>query len=180
MSGSSGIGRCVRDLGGIASYAEIVSLGWSQDDLRFARDRGSVITLRHGWCGSPDLSPLVRVAWAAGGPLACISALLYWGEAQEDDAGHDSAVVHVALGRHAKPPLTRGKLACDVGIVWHYTELGDRRHHAVDPSVARRQRARCRLPGAGHPSLVRVDRANRQAERRARTPAEHPPWGDEA
>lgn len=134
----------VGDRGGIASYGDIISAGWTEDDLRFASGRRSIVALRRGWYGSPDLPAAVRSAWAAGGPLACISALIHFGEADERHPAHDPAVLHVALTRHAKPPRTVGRDAQGFSVVWHYAELDDRRRHAVDPMVARQQLAHCR------------------------------------
>lgn len=144
MGGGGRISDYVHDRGGIASYGAIISAGWTEDDVRFASGRRSIVALRRGWYGSPDLPSAVRSAWAAGGPLACISALIHLGEADERHPAHDLVVLHVALTRHAKPPRTVGRDAQGFSVVWHYAELDDRRRHAVDLMVARQQLAHCR------------------------------------
>jgi len=65
----------IRALGGIASAAELLDLGYTRDALRLWGDGRLSRRLRRGWYGLPDLPEEVVAAWVAGGSLACISAL---------------------------------------------------------------------------------------------------------
>lgn len=65
----------IRELGGIASAAELLDLGYTRDALRLWGDGRRSRRLRRGWYGLRDLPEEVVAAWAAGGSLACISAL---------------------------------------------------------------------------------------------------------
>jgi len=126
--------------GGIVSFAELRSLGYDEDLLRVLLGRRRLVRLRHGWYGSPDLPEDIRRGWAAGGPLACISALVHLGVIPDVDERNDPGVVHVALRRHGRQPSTTGRAAEGIGIVRHYAGAGaDRR--AVSVAIALRQLA---------------------------------------
>lgn len=174
--GWSGVAEHLRSLGGIATRAEILAGGWSEDMLRFARDHGSIVSLRHGWFGSTDLAIDVRRSWAAGGPLACVSALVHHGRIALDHPDHDSDVVHVALRRHGRPPVTLGHDAHDIGIVWHYVDTMPPGRRAVSVDRALRQLARCSLPRAGDARLQRPVRVDDSESLLDRLLAEVGPW----
>ena len=162
---------------GIISFAELRSLGYDEDALRVVLGRRRLVRLRHGWYGTPDLPADVRRGWAAGGPLACISALVHHGAVSIDDERHDPGVVHVALRRLGRAPSTVGRAAEGVGIVRHYTGVGpDRRAVSVDTAL--RQLSQCRLPRADDPTLVGPGRDERWERRLERALSATPPWAE--
>ncbi|KQV25707.1 hypothetical protein [Yonghaparkia sp. Root332] len=163
--------------GGIVSFAELRSLGYDEDLLRVALGRRRLVRLRHGWYGTPDLPQDVRRGWAAGGPLACISALVHHGLVRADDSRHDPRVVHISIRRHGRTPATIGRDAVGLGIVRHYGEVGpDRR--VVSDAIARRQLARCRLPNAEDPDLHPPASDSPSKRRYERALAKMPPWAE--
>lgn len=125
----------IRGRGGIVARGELLDAGWDPDDIWFGRHLRRLAPLRHGWYGSADLPADVRRAWAAGGPLACISALVHLGELPTDDPRHADDVIHVALTAHGKVPETRGLAAIGLRVVHHFEDDG---LHARLPVIARR------------------------------------------
>lgn len=161
--------------GGIVSFAELRSLGYDEDLMRVLLGRRRLVRLRHGWYGKPGLPEAVRRGWAAGGPLACISALAHHGLVHADDRRHDPRVVHIAVRRHGRAPATIGREAVGLGIVRHYVDtVPDRR--AVSAEIARHQLSRCRLPGADEPAIIRPVLDSPWSRRYERALAESPPW----
>ena len=71
--------RAVRELGGIASTAEILQRGNETDMIRWVALYGKIRSIRRGWYGVPDLPADSFRAWKAGGRLTCISAAAHLG-----------------------------------------------------------------------------------------------------
>lgn len=168
------------DCDGIVSHSELRSDGWDDEILRLLLGRGRIVRLRHGWYGAPGLHPDVRRAWAAGGPLACISALVHHGAVRADDPRHDPQAVHVSLPRQARHPTTLGLDVGDAVIVWHYSAGPIDTRRAVGIETARRQLARCAVRPVDKAAEVRrraAEQERQDEERRARELAAAPPWG---
>ncbi|WP_169077512.1 type IV toxin-antitoxin system AbiEi family antitoxin domain-containing protein [Microcella alkalica] len=152
----------IRRYGGIASRAELLAAGWTPTDLWLADKYGDLDRIRRGWYASSDLPDDARAAWAAGGPLACVSALLHHGMLPPDD--DDAALgLHIAIAADAHR-IRRGpdeaRAATLVVPHWSTADRCSGSRLAVSPSVALRQargctravRARVRsLPRAAQP-----------------------------
>lgn len=147
MRGFSGFDAFISAHGGIVSRRELLDAGWTPDELWFGRYYGQLDRVRRGWYGSDDLPPLVRAAWSAGGPLACLSALVHHGAIAADDPRVDLGTIHVALPAHAKRPTTIGRFAAPLMPVYHWSDaaIASSDRHAVSMEAARAQLARCRL-----------------------------------
>lgn len=165
---------------GIVSYRELKGAGWSEDLVRLLVGSRRIVRLRHGWYGAPRLPLDVRRAWAAGGPLGCISALVHHGVVRADDLRHDPDAVHVTLARSARPPSTLGRDVGDAPIIWHYSDAALSTRRAIDTETARRQFAHCGVRSIDKAAEVRrrvVERERRDEERWAQALAAMPPWG---
>lgn len=136
----------IRRFGGIASRRELIDAGWSETDLWFALSYGNLSRIRRGWFAASDLSDDVREGWRAGGPLACVSALLHYGMLDASPAD-DELGLHIALAGNGHVPAvdeswdeTPPRL-----LVVHWSTVdrfsGSRR--AVAPAVALRQAHAC-------------------------------------
>ena len=125
-----GVAEHVRELGGIARTCELYELGVWQTDLQFAKQYREVIHVRRGWWALPETPVLAIAARRAGGRLACVSALEFYGEARSNG-------LHVALDRSARHPR-------EPHVVSHWSRdrlPGSRL--AVSMEVAREQAAKC-------------------------------------
>ena len=71
--------RAVRDLGGIASAAEIIDRRCTRDMIKLVASYGKVRPIRRGWYATPELPEDSFRAWKAGGRLTCISAAAHLG-----------------------------------------------------------------------------------------------------
>lgn len=140
MAGFSGFDPVIRRLGGIAARRELRQAGWHETDLWFAWRYGNLDRIRIGWYASSDLPADARAAWVAGGPLACVSALVHYGMLEPGGADGDRAL-HICLpaGGHV------GQDAPDDLVVhWSTTDRYSGSRRAVSPSVALRQARACR------------------------------------
>lgn len=88
--------RAVRDLGGIASTAELLRRGFDAEMIRMVSGYGRIVSIRHGWYATPELPDDSFRAWRAGGRLTCVSAAVHYG-LWDDDGGP----LHVRLARNA-------------------------------------------------------------------------------
>lgn len=118
-------------LGGLARTSELYALGFWQSLLQASERYGTIIRVRRGWWATPDTPEIAVEARRAGGRLACVSALEFYGEAQPD------VLLHVALDRSAKTP--DGKY---VVAHWSREKLPGTRL-AVSVEVAREQARSC-------------------------------------
>lgn len=143
MAGFSGFDPVIRRLGGIASRRELRHAGWSETDLWFAWRYGNLDRIRIGWYAASDLPLDARAAWAAGGPLACVSALVHHGMVRPEVA--DELDLHISLpadghvARHAPEGLV---------VHWSTAARYSGTRQAVAPSVALRQARGCSSPAA--------------------------------
>lgn len=133
----------IRSLGGIASAAELLDLGYTRDALRLWGDGRRSRRLRRGWYAVRDLPEEVVAAWDAGGVLACVSALAL---ARPGTASRAPDELHICVPRTAsRIPRTVPLRGRDVRVVAHWStadhESGTRR--GVDAATAVRQARRC-------------------------------------
>lgn len=171
MAGFSGFDPVIRRFGGIASRRELLDAGWSETDLWFALSYGNLSRIRRGWFAASDLSDDARRAWRAGGPLACVSALLHHGLL--DAAPSDDALgLHICLPSDGHLPASDGSLPTDeqpsLVVHWSTTDRRSGTRRAVAPAVALRQARACsngtRARVAEVP-LVRVRRVSADGRR---------------
>lgn len=139
MAGFSGFDPVIRRLGGIASRRELREAGWSETDLWFAWQYGNLDRIRIGWYAASDLPADARAAWAAGGPLACVSAMVHHGML-EASALPDEQPLHIALPAGGRRP--RGAPS-DLVVHWSDRDRHSGTRQAVAPAVALRQARRC-------------------------------------
>ena len=122
--------RIVRELGGIASTAEILRRGYDTTTIRLVSDYGRIRRLRQGWYGVPELADDAARAWAVGGPLACVSAAIHHGLWTDEEAG-----LHVRVPGHA----SRLRIADQASVVVHWSygpATGTRLAVSVDEALA--------------------------------------------
>lgn len=165
---------------GVIAYRELLAMTESEELVRYVVRRHRLLRLRRGWYGAPSLPLDVRQSWAAGGPLACISALIHHGAMRADDPRHVPGAVHVALPRGAHPPTTLGRDIGDARIIWHYGDASLRARRAVSAETAHRQLAHCRVRPIDKAADVRrraLGREREEDERRERLLAALPRWG---
>lgn len=146
MAGFSGFDPVIRRFGGIASRRELLDAGWSETDLWFALSYGNLSRIRRGWFAASDLSDDARRAWRAGGPLACVSALLHYGLL--DAAPSDDALgLHICLPSDGHLPASDGSLPTNeqpsLVVHWSTTDRHSGTRRAVAPAVALRQARAC-------------------------------------
>ena len=144
MAGFSGFDPVIRRLGGIAARRELRQAGWSETDLWFAWNYGNLDRIRIGWYAASDLPDEARAAWAAGGPLACVSALVHYGLLRPFDADNQLAL-HIALP--ADGHVSRSAPESLV-VHWSTADRYSGTRQAVAPSVAMRQARGCSSPAA--------------------------------
>ena len=141
MRGFGGFEEFIRERGGIVSRRELLSAGWTADELRIAQgNHGRPMRLRRGWYCSSDVPAVVREAWQHGGPLACVSALRWYGvapSAQGDDE------VHICMPRHAKRRAVVSRVPKTVVRHWYGTDAQQSSRWAVPLEVAMAQARRC-------------------------------------
>ena len=152
----------IRALGGIASAAELLDLGYTRDALRLWGDGRLSRRLRRGWYGLRDLPEEVVAAWVAGGSLACISALQMAalrgrpGDAESPAAapaaavppatGVDRAALHICVPTTAaRIPQTAAMCGRTVPIIVHWSTVDFRAgtRASVTSTTAERQARRC-------------------------------------
>lgn len=102
-----------RRQGGVASVAALRARGTTDNQIRWAVDRGLLARVRHGWLQTPDANAAVVEAVAAGGRLGCISAAEFHGVWVPETDG-----VHVSLPRHAGRHTSRHVIAHWEGSRW--------------------------------------------------------------
>jgi len=134
--------RIVRELGGIASTAEILKRGYDTTMIRLVADYGRIRRLRQGWYGVPELSIDSARAWTVGGPLTCISAAVHHGL-----WAHDARQLHVRVPGHA----SRLRIDDPAGVVVHWSSgpaTGTRLAVSVDEALETIRR--CQAPEVFH------------------------------
>ncbi len=100
MRGYGGFEEFISSRGGIVTRKELLAAGWTPDGLRIAYGNYQRPTrLRRGWYCSREVPPEIRDAWAHGGPLACISALRWYGLVPTDMS---DPAIHICVPRHTK------------------------------------------------------------------------------
>lgn len=181
MRGYDGFDTFMRARGGIVTRAELLDAGWLPDEIYFGTRYGALRSIRHGWYVASDLDPLVRLGWAAGGPLACVSALVHHGVLDAGDSRAARRSIHIALPAHGNRLRSMPELIDGTTVVVHWGDEGRRRRlppitrraerdprsattvrHAVSIELALRQLARCtaarRAAGAQRGPDRRADR----------------------
>lgn len=135
----------IRRHGGIASRAELLAAGWTPTDLWLADRFGDLDRIRRGWYASSELPDDARAAWRAGGPLACVSALLHLGMLAPAE-GDEELGLHIALAANGH----RHQQACDdarstplVVPHWSTSDRCSGTRLSVSPAVALRQARGC-------------------------------------
>lgn len=118
-------------VGGLARTSELYRRGCWQSQLQWEMWWGHIIHVSRGWWAARDTPELAVAARAAGGRLACVSALALHGEAPR------SELLHVAFERTSKGPRHAGVVAH-----WSRKTLPGTRL-AVSVETARRQAALC-------------------------------------
>jgi hypothetical protein len=175
MRGYSGFDRFISARGGIVTRRELLDAGWTPDEVYFGREYGNLRRIRHGWYAASDLPPLVRLGWAAGGPLACVSALLHHGVLAPVASENAQRSIHIALPSHGNRLRTRTGVTDGVIVVTHWGDEGRREalapvprwreadpalattvRHAVSVELAREQLAHCRNPTTWGPRVRRA------------------------
>lgn len=149
----AGVGRAWTELefetfltsrGGIASRRELLEAGWTADDLRLARGMyGRPERLRHGWYCSRELPPIIRRAWAHGGPLACVSALEWYGAITREREPGGLEALHVCVPRHTRGRTVEAREPLPVVVHWHGAAQDPLSRWAVPLDVARSQARFC-------------------------------------
>ncbi len=143
VRGFHGFEEFIRSHGGIVTRRELLGAGWTPDELRIAQGNFRRPTrLRRGWYCSSDVPSEVREAWAHGGPLACISALRWYGVI---DPGPPQSTLHVCLPRHAKQRRVEAYDPRDVVRHWHGSAHRIESRWAVSLEVAHEQARWCRM-----------------------------------
>jgi hypothetical protein len=120
------IERDIRELGGIASTAELLRRGHSGDELRLWARHPRIVRVRKGWYALSDGATDVLQAWRVGGPLACVSAAIHLGVLDRDV--NASGVVHVcvpATSARLRTPLDHRRRLAEV------RDVGDTRRVVV-------------------------------------------------
>jgi len=101
--------RIVRELGGIASTAELIRRGCDTDMIRLVASYGKILRIRQGWYATPDVPADSLRAWRAGGRLTCVSAAIFHGVWSDDDGA-----LHVRVDANA------AHIRRDSDIVFHW------------------------------------------------------------
>lgn len=142
--GFLGFDEYIRNQGGIVSRRELLAAGWTADELRIAYGLGTLRRLRRGWYRSSDVPDEVVRAWRHGGPLACISALRWYGVTTPEHPGTDDGVLHICLPPHAHRRAVH-QLAAPSPVIVHWHDSGERprAQWAVPPQVAFTQARHC-------------------------------------
>ena len=168
MAGFSGFDPVIRRCGGIASRRELLAAGWPETDLWFALSYGHLDRIRRGWFAASDLSDDVRRGWRAGGPLACVSALLRYGMLDASPADHELGL-HICVASDGHLPMGDAGTPSDeeAPLVVHWSTAdrysGSRR--AVAPAVALRQARACSSPARARAAQVPMSRVRRVTAR---------------
>lgn len=120
--------RDLENLGGLASYRELLALGNDRWGIEIPVMYGKLLRVRHGWFSLPGEHPEVVRAWRVGGRLTCLSALA-WHEGQPSPPQ-----LHVEVpgntARLRSPDDARRPLRGDERVVVHWVRQpggGDRR-----------------------------------------------------
>ncbi|WAB81644.1 hypothetical protein OVN18_01070 [Microcella daejeonensis] len=134
----------IRALGGIASAAELLDLGYTRDALRLWGDGRRSRRLRRGWYALRDLPEEVTAAWDAGGVLACVSLLALASRAPTTRVPDE---LHICMPRSASRiprivPLRGRELR--VVAHWSTADYGSGTRRGVDARTAVRQARHCR------------------------------------
>lgn len=90
------VADAVRELGGIASTAQLLAHRQPVDAIRMAVDYRKIIRIRRGWFASLDTPAEAIMARRIGGRLGCVSALTFHG-IQADGRFPGLAVDEVAV-----------------------------------------------------------------------------------
>lgn len=139
MAGFSGFDRVIQRLGGIASRRELLDAGWTETEFWFGLYYGNLDRIRIGWYASSDLPADARAAWRAGGPLACVSALIHYGMLDASDVT-DNQPLHICVAADAHLPASA---TADVVVHWSTADRYSGSRRAVSPAVALRQARAC-------------------------------------
>lgn len=129
----------LRQLGGIASRRELLdATDGDETAFWFAVRYGYIDRVRNGWYAAATVPADARAAWAAGGPLACVSALVHHGMLEPVVLPVDGPL-HIAVGRGGhRFPVSRAVVAH-----WGDQDRESGTRLAVSPEVALRQARRC-------------------------------------
>jgi hypothetical protein len=142
--------NAITECGGLATTSELVARGVDRQQLDIAVMYRRVLRVRKGLWATLDFSPAALPALRAGGRLACVSALVFYGAIE--DAGFD---LHVSapLGVTSWHPARQRRV-----VVRHWSRRalpGDRL--AVSAETAWAQFALCRAVAGRDVRLRRTD-----------------------
>jgi hypothetical protein len=132
--------RAIRNLGGIASTAEILQCGNETDMIRWVAQYGKIASIRRGWYATPDVPADSLRAWRAGGRLTCISAAVHYGLWP-----HETKALHVRVAANA----SRVERSPDIVLHWSRGPMtGTRLAVSIDEALATIRR--CQGPEVFH------------------------------
>lgn len=147
MRGYGGFDEFISEQGGIVSRRELLLAGWTPDELRIAQGLyGRPTRLRRGWYCSAEVPADVRDAWSHGGPLACVSALRWYGVIPYDN---DDRAIHLHLPRHAHRRRVEARTPRPVVAHWHDLAHTKQSRWAVPVEIAVEQARHCAAARAG-------------------------------
>ena len=101
---------------------DLLDAGWRREEITSALVAGRLVRLRRGWYATPTSDERVVRAVRAGGALACVSALAYWG-AWDVTGG----IVHVRTDHNRSTRMPDGLRHCH--------SVGDRDDRAPTTAV---------------------------------------------
>ncbi len=156
--------RDLENLGGLASYRELLALGNDRWDIEIPVMYGRLLRVRQGWFSLPGEHAEVVRAWRVGGRLACLSALAWHeGRPMPPDL-HVEVPANTA--RLRSPDDARRPLGGGERVVVHWARRpgsGDRRAVGVGDAwaAATRCNAASVRAAAGDPQTAASESASR-------------------
>lgn len=111
----------LRRLGGVARVERLRRVGISAHQLRRARERGAVVTVRRGWVAAADADPMLTAAARCGVVLTCVTLAVRRGlwvlEAAEPHVAASPNAGHASIARGvihwSRPVLPRDPDSCE-------------------------------------------------------------------
>ena len=135
--------QVVSDHGGLVATHELYSAGWDRHSLAVAVGNRSLIRVRQGWYGLPDLHPTLVRALRVGGPATCVTGLeLHGAWVVRDPNVH--ARVHPHGSRLRDPRNATRRLAS--GAVAHWRGTGPLPRLILDPVACLDDMLQCSAP----------------------------------
>lgn len=92
----STIEATIRELGGVATMAELLRAKHDEQHIRLWAEYGRIVRIRKGWYANREVDEAVIRARRVGGTLACMSALAHYGWCEPEPG-----LLHVSVPRSA-------------------------------------------------------------------------------